>query len=193
MEDGILKLPTINLHKQYWNIHDVILLSLIAVFFGMIYQGWNYVYYFLSATPLKPYANDLTLGAWLMAGPMSSILLKKRNACIIGEILAATLEMFMFSSWGVSTIISGMIQGIGSELGFALTRYHHFDRWGLFLSCVTATIVTFIWDLFQSGYRDYPEKMLIVLFIVRLFSILMLSGILVSSIQNLLIRTKVID
>ena len=78
-----MQLPTVNPHKQHWTVHDVILLSLIAIFFGLIYQGWNYVYYLLAATPLKPYANDLTLGVWLMAGPVSALLLKKRNACLI--------------------------------------------------------------------------------------------------------------
>lgn len=188
-----LELPTIDLHKQHWDIHDVILLSLVAIFFGIVYQGWNYVYYLLSATPLKPYANDLTLGVWLMAGPLSAILLKKHNACVIGEVLAAVLEMFLFSSWGASTIISGIIQGIGSELGFALTRYRHFDWWGLFVSSITATIVTFIWDLFQNGYRDYPGKILVILFVIRLFSILVMTGILVSAIQKLLVKTKVIN
>lgn len=188
-----MKLPTINNTKEHWNIHDVILLSLISIFFGLIYQFWNYSYYALAATPLKPYANDLTLGVWLMAGPLSAILLKKRNACLIGELLAGIIEMFIFSSWGVGDIISGFIQGFGSELGFALTKYRHFDKIGLFCSSITATIVTFIWDLFQSGYLNYPLKMLIELFCIRLISIGLFSGILVYLIQKLLYRTKVLN
>lgn len=187
-----MQLPTINPHKQHWTVHDVILLSLIAIFFGLIYQGWSYAYYLLAATPLKPYANDLTLGVWLMAGPVAALLLKKRNACLIGELLAAILEMFIFSSWGVATIISGFIQGLGSEIGFALTGYRHFDRWGLFISTLTATIVTFGWDLFQSGYLAYPFHMLVILFIIRLASIGLFSGVLVAAIQKLLVKTKVL-
>lgn len=188
-----MKLPTIDQHKNYWNIHDVILLSLIALFFGIIYQVWNYAYYALAATPLKPYANDLTLGVWLMAGPLSALLLQKRKACLIGELLAAIIEMFIFSSWGVGNIISGIIQGGGSELGFALWGYHHFDRRGLFTATLTATIVTFGWDLFQSGYLAYPLNMLITLLIIRFCSIGLFAGILVAAIQKLLIRTKVLQ
>lgn len=188
-----MQLPTIDPHKQHWTIHDVILLSLIGIFFGLIYQGWNYVYYLLAATPLKPYANDLTLGVWLMAGPISALLLKKRNACLIGELLAAILEMFIFSSWGVSTIILGVIQGLGSECGFALLRYRHFDSIGLFLSTITATLITFSWDLFQNGYLHYPLHMLFILLFLRFISIGLFSGVLIAMIQKLLIKTKVVS
>lgn len=188
-----MKLPTINSSKNHWTIHDVILLSLIAIFFGIIYQVWNYAYYALAATPFKPYANDLTLGVWLMAGPLSALLLKKRNACFIGEILAAIIEMFIFSSWGVNAILAGAIQGLGSEIGFALCKYHHFDKFGLFISTITTTIVTFTWDLFQSGYANYPLKMLEILFLIRFISIGVFAAILVALIQRLLIRTKVLQ
>lgn len=188
-----MQLPTVNPHRNHWTIHDVILLALIAIFFGIIYQAWNYAYYALAATPLKPYANDLTLGVWLMAGPLAAILLKKRNACLIGELLAGIMEMFIFSSWGVGDIISGFIQGFGSELGFALTKYRKFNGIGLFLSTITSTVVTFGWDLFQSGYLSYPPKMLIELFIIRFLSIGLFAGILVHAIQKLLLRTKVLN
>ena len=179
--------------KNYWNLRDIIFLCLISIFFGVIYQGWNYAYYFIASTPLKPYANDLTLGVWLMAGPLSAILFKKRGACFLGEFLASIVEMFLFSSWGISTVICGIIQGIGSELGFAITKYKHFDKIGVLTSIITSTIITFIWDLFQSGYLHYPFKMLISLFIIRLLSIGTFSGILVLQINRLLIKSGVFN
>lgn len=128
-----------------------------------------------------------------MAGPISALLLKKRNACLIGELLAAILEMFIFSSWGVATIIAGIIQGLGSECGFALLKYRHFDRIGLFLSTITATLITFGWDLFQNGYLHYPLHMLFVLLFLRFISISIFDGIMVAAIQKLLIKTKVVS
>ena len=53
-----MQLPTVNPHRNHWTIHDVILLALIAIFFGIIYQAWNYAYYALAATPLKPYVQE---------------------------------------------------------------------------------------------------------------------------------------
>ncbi|KRN33295.1 ECF transporter S component [Weissella halotolerans] len=176
-----------------WSLKNVIFLAIIAIFFGVIYQLWGYAYYVLAATPLKPFANDLTLGVWLMAGPLAGLLIRRPFATTIGEVLAATVEMFLFSSWGASTILSGFIQGIGSELGFALTGYRNWDKKGLALSVLTATIVTFIWDLFNSGYIDYALPMLLTLFIVRLLSIAFFAGVLVYWIKQLLDRTGLLN
>lgn len=47
-----------------------------------------------------------------MAGPVAGLLLKKRNACLIGELLAAILEMFIFSSWGVATLFLDLFRDL---------------------------------------------------------------------------------
>lgn len=172
-----------------WSLKNVIFLAIIAIFFGVIYQLWGFAYYALAATPLKPFANDLTLGVWLMAGPLAGLLIRRPGATTIGEVLAATVEMFLFSSWGASTILSGFVQGAGSELGFALTGYHNWGKRGLALSVLTATLVTFAWDLFNSGYLDYPLSMLLILLLLRLLSVGFFAGVLVYWIKQLLDRT----
>ena len=93
----------------------------------------------MAATPLKPFANDATLGVWIMAGPLAGVLIRKAGASVIGEMLAAAVEMLLFSSWGASTLISGFVQGIGSELGFAATGYRDWGKRGLFLSTLFTT------------------------------------------------------
>lgn len=169
--------------KKKWDVQSVIFLAIIAIFLGIIYQVWSYAYYALAATPLKPYANDLTLGVWTMAGPLAGTLLRKVGGAFIGELLTATVEMFLFSSWGAANLISGLYQGLGSELGFALTGYKNFGKLGLSLSVLTTTIITFAWSLFQDGYLDYQAGMLVQLFILRLLSIGLFSGVLVAMIQ----------
>lgn len=178
--------------KIHWTLRDVIFLAIIAIFFGIIYQLWSYAYYALAATPLKPYANDLTLGVWIMAGPLAGVLLQKAGASVIGEMLAAAVEMLLFSSWGASTLLSGFIQGIGNELGFACTGYRNWDKLGLICSALGSTIITFIWDLFQSSYRQYSFSLLIGLFVIRLISIGFFAGVLVYWIKKMVFKTGLI-
>ncbi|WJI90801.1 ECF transporter S component [Weissella viridescens] len=182
-------MQTLQQNNTRWHLKDVIFLAIIAIFFGIIYQLWGYIYYALAATPLKPFANDLTLGVWLMAGPMAGVLLKKVGATFLGELLAATVEMLLFSSWGVSTLLSGSIQGLGSELGFAITGYKNWDKIGLAFSVLTSTIVTFGWDFFSNGYLHYQPLMLIGLFAARLLSVGFFAGVLVYWIKRLLDQT----
>ncbi len=175
--------------KRHWTLRDVIFLAMIAIFFGIIYQVWSYAYYALAATPLKPFANDLTLGVWIMAGPLAGVLLKKPGAGLLGELLAATVEMLLFSSWGAADLITGVTQGAGAELGFATTGYRNWGGLGLFFSTLWSTIITFAWDWFQSGYQDYHFGLLVALFIIRFISIGLFAGILVNWIANLVQQT----
>ncbi|GET15001.1 ECF transporter S component [Ligilactobacillus agilis] len=185
-------MQTTNQKKKAWSLQDVILLAIIAIFFGIIYQLWGYTYYALAATPLKVYANDATLGVWIMAGPLAAILLKKAGASVIGEVLAATVEMLLFSSWGAANLISGLIQGLASELGFTLTAYKNWGALSLTLATITSTIVTFAWDLFQSGYAAYNFALLVSLFIIRLLSIGFFAGLLVYLIKALLNKSGLV-
>ena len=77
--------------KKTWALKDVIFLAVIGIFFGIIYQVWSYAYYAMAATPLKPFANDATLGVWIMAGPLAGVLIQKIGSSVIGEMLAASL------------------------------------------------------------------------------------------------------
>lgn len=182
-------MQTVNESKVKWSLRDVIFLAIIAIFFGVIFELWSAAYYAVAATPLKPYANDLTLGVWLMAGPLAGAILQKVGSSTIGEVLAAAVEMLLFSSWGAANLISGFVQGIGTELGFAATGYKSWDKLGLTLSVLTTTIVTFIWDLFNSGYADYKPGMMITLFIIRLISAGFFGGVLVYYIKKLVTKS----
>ncbi|KRN09763.1 ABC transporter permease [Liquorilactobacillus mali KCTC 3596 = DSM 20444] len=189
---GAIIMQTVDHTKKGWSVKDVIFLAIIAIFFGIIYQVWSFAYYAIAATPLKPYANDLTLGVWIMAGPLAGVLLKKVGASVVGELLAAAVEMLLFSSWGASTLISGFIQGIGNELGFAATGYKNWGRLGLLLSAIGSTIITFVWDWFQSGYSEYHVGLLVSLFVIRFVSIGFFSGVLVYWIKKLVNRSGLI-
>lgn len=179
-------------NPKTWRLRDVILLTLVAIFFGFIFWAWAFVYNAIAATPLKPFANDITIGAWLMAGPMAGFLLRKAGATILGEVFAAVVEMVIGSQWGASTILSGFIQGIGAELGFAFTGYKAWNRFGLFLSTLTSTIVTFGWDLYTNGYGSYHFGMLIALLIIRFISIGFFCGILVNAITKLIDKSGIL-
>ncbi|CAH0416792.1 ECF transporter S component [Periweissella fabaria] len=176
-----------------WHLRDVIMLTLIAIFFGFIFWIWAFAYDAVAATPLKPFANDITLGAWIMAGPLAGYLLRKAGASFLGEFLAAFAEMIIGSQWGVSTLLSGLIQGIGGELGFALTGYKKWNSFSLVLSTLTSTIVTFGYDLYASGYTSYSLGMLITLFIIRFLSIGFFGGVLVAAITKLIDKSGILN
>lgn len=179
-----------------WALRDVLLLAFVAVFIGFIFWILGPVYNILSAalTPmgLAPFANEILLGGWMMAAPLASILIKQAGAGVLGEVFAAAVEMLLGGQWGVATLLSGLVQGVGSEAGFAILGYKNWRWQAIFASAVTGTIVTFVWSLFRDGYTSYSFGLLVALFITRFISLLFFGGVLVVAIQKLIEKAGVL-
>ena len=179
-----------------WHIRDIILVTILAIFMGVIFWIINPVYTVLAAAlapfGLQPLANEIVLGIWVMAGPLAGFIIRIPGSATLGEFLGAAVEMFLGGIWGASTLISGAVQGIGAEIGFAATGYKRYNWTSLFISCLTTAIVTFAWDLFRSGYAAYHPSFLVLLFVVRCISIFLFGGVLTKLITNLLARAHVL-
>lgn len=180
-----------------WNLRNVILLTLISIFCGVIFWGSDFLYnglvYLTTPIGMKPFANEIIVGIYLIAGPLSACLFRVPGSATLGEIIASVVEMFLGSQFGVMGIIAGLIQGVGSEAGFALTGYRHFDWLGVTASSITATVVTFAYDWFYMGYGKLTLPMIIGIVIVRFISIMILSGWLPLAISHKLIKSHVIQ
>ncbi|CAM3095956.1 ECF transporter S component [Leuconostoc rapi] len=179
-----------------WALRDVLLLAFVAVFIGFIFWVLGPIYNLLSAalTPLglAPFANEILLGGWMMAAPLASILIRQAGAGVLGEFFAAAVEMLLGGQWGVATLLSGLVQGIGNEAGFAVLGYKNWGWGGIFASAITGTIITFIWSAVRDGYGSYHIGMLIALFLTRFVSLLFFGGVLVVAIQKLIEKAGVL-
>ena len=172
------------MRKATFHLRDIILLALIAIIFGVIYYAAAFVYNGLTVllTPIGygPVANDITMGIWCMAGPLAGFLLRLPGASFLGD------------QWGAANLLSGVVQGVGTELGFTVTGYRVYNWLTVILTSITTTLVTFAWDWFRNGYSHFAPTMLIVMLVVRFLSMLVFSGILVKLIVNLLVRAHAI-
>ena len=179
-----------------FHLKDIILLTLISIIFGIIYFAAGFIYNALTLllTPIGygPMANDITMGIWCMAGPLAGFMLRLPGASFLGEFLGAAIEMFLGDQWGAANLISGFVQGLGTELGFTVTAYRLYNWLTVIAVTLTTTITTFAWDWVRNGYNHFAPQMLIVMFIVRLLSVFIFSGVLNKLIINLLSRAHVI-
>lgn len=182
--------------KKGFHLRDIILLALIGIIFGVIYFAAAFVYNGLTLllTPVGygPLANDITMGIWCMAGPLAGFMFRLPGASFLGEFLGATVEMLLGDQWGAANLISGVVQGAGTELGFTLTGYRIYNWLTVVLVTVATTIVTFAWDWFRNGYSQFAVHMLVVMIIVRFVSIFLFAGVLNKLIINMLTRAHVI-
>lgn len=177
--------------KKKFRLQDVILLAIVAIVFGAIFVGTDYLYNFL-AVAIGPFSNEALFGLWIMAGPLSIYLVRVPGAAIIGEVLGAAAEVIFGGTFGASALISGIVQGIGSELGFTLCGYKNWGWPVLTTSAVTTTVVSFGYELFRLGYVHYHLPMILALFSVRLISVFFFGAVCVRAIFKMLSRSQVL-
>ncbi len=178
--------------KKKFSLQDVILMGIVAIAFGAIFVGTDWIYNVLFPI-IGPFANEGLFGLWIMAGPLAIYLVRVPGSALVGEILAAAAEVLFGGTFGASALISGIVQGIGSEAGFAIWRYKNWDWPVLLTSAVTTTIVSFSYEYFRLGYSKYGLLILLSLFVVRLISVTIFGAILVKSVYRMLDRSKVVN
>ena len=161
-----------------WRTVDIVVTAVLGVAFGVVFWAWNLAFGPLSAPLafLAPLVGILN-GVYLMPAVVAGLLVRKPGAAVFASTLAAALSLLFGSPYGGIIIVYGLVQGIGGELGFVLTRYRHFGWGTALLAGVTAGLSTSILDnsLYYSKLSFFGFKLPYTVFTVT--SSVLLAGI----------------
>ena len=130
-----------------WRTVDIVVTAVLGVAFGVVFWAWNLTYGVLSE-PLSffPPLSAVLNGVYLMPGVVAGLLVRKPGAATFASTLAAAVSLLLGSPYGGIIVVYGLVQGLGAELGFALTRYRRFGWGAAVLAAVTAGLSTSILD-----------------------------------------------
>ena len=111
-----------------WRTIDLLTCAFLGVAFGAIYLAWGIAYAVPSEILSAPFAplGALANWPWLMAGILGGLIIRRPGAAVFAEVLAAAVSMLIVTKWGAMTFVSGVVQGVGAELGFLLFGYRRF-------------------------------------------------------------------
>lgn len=177
-----------------WAMKDLVLMVVLGVVFGFVYwvlvQAWNGLSILMG--PAGDLAQHVLLGGWLLVAPIAIAIVRRPGAGIAAEILASVVEVvFLGSPVGPMLVVAAAIQGIGSELPFALTRYKRYT-WGVFaLSGLLGAGLVFFFSAFRSGW--YGQDIFALRLVVQCLSGIVLGGLLAKVVVDALARTGVVD
>jgi energy-coupling factor transport system substrate-specific component len=131
---------------------DIVVGGVLAVAVGFLFVAWNVGYLGPATllTPLLPGLQGLLNGPWLLAGPLVGLVVRKPGAALYGELVAAIVSALVGNQWGFTTVISGLVQGLGAEIVFALVLYRTWRWWVALFAGAAAGIGGALYDL--SGY-----------------------------------------
>jgi energy-coupling factor transport system substrate-specific component len=132
-----------------WRVVDIVVASVIGVASGVIFIVWNQASNPLSGllSPLLPGLSALLGGGWLFAGVLGGIIIRKPGAALYTELLAAVVSTLIGNQWGPLTLVSGIVQGLGAELVFALFLYSNYRLYVVLLAGAGAGLALGINDL----------------------------------------------
>lgn len=139
-----------------WRTVDIVVTAAIAVAFGVVFWAWNLVW--SAATPAfaaLPPAQNLLYGVWLIPGVLAGLVVRKPGAALFAELVAASVSLIIGSQWGLDAALSGLVQGLGAELGFLLARYRVWNLGTALLAAALSAVGAGIHDL-PLYYADLP-------------------------------------
>ncbi|MHC2184962.1 energy-coupling factor transport system substrate-specific component [Rathayibacter agropyri] len=107
-----------------WRVVDIVVASVIAVASGIVFWAWGLAINVLGlAFEFLPGLGGLLGGGWLFAGVLGGLIIRKPGAALYTELVAAAVSALIGTQWGFTVLISGLVQGLGAEIVFALFLY----------------------------------------------------------------------
>lgn len=162
--------------RTSWRVVDIVVASVIAVASGVIFWAWSAgMPLFSLAFVAFPPAAALLTGVWLFPAVLGALIIRKPGAAVFCELLAAIIEALLGSHYGLSVIVSGLVQGLGAELVFAIFRYR---KWNLSV----ALIAGFFTGIFAGISEAY-----ILAYYVEYTSSLKILHVLITGVSGLII------
>ncbi len=160
-----------------WRTVDIVVTAAIAVAFGVVFWAWNALW--AAATPAflaVPPAQNILYGTWLAAGVVAGLVVQKPGAALFAELVAASVSLILGSQWGLDAALSGLFQGAGAELAFALFRYRRWDIVAALLAAALAAVGAWIHDT-PLYYAELPLTDQLVIGVFMLISAIVIAGV----------------
>jgi energy-coupling factor transport system substrate-specific component len=130
-----------------WRVVDIVVAAVLGVVFGVVFWQWGVL-----TLPLFPLAGVnppayLVSGVWLIPAVLAMLLIRKPGAALFSEAVAGAVSAFLGSIWGLDTVLSGVAQGAGAELVFALFAYRSFGLPVAALASIGAAVGEWVHDM----------------------------------------------
>lgn len=164
--------------RYRWRVIDIVTASVVAVASGVVFWIWGIIWNPISApvSAVMPGFQGILNGPWLFAGVLVALIVRKPGAAIYGELIAGTVEALIGNSWGFMNIVSGVIQGLGAEIVFALFLYANWRLVPALIAGFGAGIGESVLDLLVS-YPGSKPFFIIIYTVTTALSGLLVGGV----------------
>lgn len=173
-----------------WTTRETVVVAVSSVVFGMIYLAWVQLW-LLAQGLIGPIAMDIVFGLWFAGSTFNAYVVRKPGVAFATAMIAVITELLAGNPAGLILLITGLVQGAGSEIPFALTRWRRYSWSVLLTSGGTAAVMSFGYNWIIFDYQNLDTGLLIAMFIIRVASGMLLGALLPRSFANMVRSTGV--
>jgi energy-coupling factor transport system substrate-specific component len=175
-----------------WKTRDFLVAVAIAVPLGLVWSlVWGQVWTFVRA--ILPELGFFVAGFYVAAGVMVGYVVRRPGAALLGEMLAALIEVPL-TPFGPAALILGFLQGIGTEAVFAATRYRNWSLPVLMAAGAAGAGLGFAaYEYAVFGYGSFGIGLLAVRFVSRLLGGAILGGLVPKLIADAVAKTGALN
>ncbi|SPT55297.1 ECF transporter S component [Schaalia odontolytica] len=178
-----------------WRVIDIVTAAILGVACGLIFVVWNQVggaaYEILKA--IAPGLGGLATGIWLLGGTLGGYIIRKPGAALFVELLASIVSTALGSQWAIETIYSGLAQGLGAEIVFAIVAYRRFNVWVASAAGALAFAVEWVLELIVFGNIEKGAFYNACYLLFGVLSGIVLAGVLAWALTSALAKTGALD
>ncbi|MFS0560825.1 ECF transporter S component [Terribacillus sp. 179-K 1B1 HS] len=171
-----------------WRMKDIVVMAALAVVFGIVYLLFLPVNVVMMGL-VGPIGTDIIFGVWFLVSIVAAYIIQKPGVALVSETIAGIVEVLIGSSVGPIVILSAVVQGLGAEAAFAMTRYRSYHVLVLMGAGVGAAITSFIWGYFRGGFVALDPSYVVLMLVVRIISGAVISGLIGKAISEALAKT----
>lgn len=175
-----------------WRTIDIVIASVIAVAFGVIFWAWGLLWNGpADAIPLPGRA--VLYGMWLVPAVLGALIVRKPGAAFYTLSLAALVSTAIGTSWGWTLVIQGPLEALGAELAFAIFAYKVWRLPVALLAAGLAGLVAAVYDAFVWYSETSWASMRLPYIAITVVSSIVIAGLGSVLLVRALAQTGVLD
>jgi len=179
-----------------WKLKDVILVSMLSVFFGIICLSVVHLSLFmtpfLSLVGLGEMTIEFVFGIWFFAATFSPYIMRKPGVATVTSTMTGVVQVLLGSPFAATVVVSALVQGLGAEAAFAAFRYRK-TGWGvMLLAAAGCAVFSFVLAWQRGTWSVLSVGFVAVRFCVRLASALLFAGVLSKLLADRLAKAGVL-
>lgn len=176
--------------RPQWSVRETVTLAIIGVAFAFLYLGWVQVWLVLQAV-LGPLTMDVLMGFWFSGSIFAAWLIRKPGAAFGTAMLTVIVQIIAGNPSGAILLLTGLVQGAGSEVPFMLTGWKRYSWPVLIASGACTSVFSFVYTWFRFSYWELAGGLVLAMFGIRLISGMLLGGVLGRLLAGAVHRTGV--